>query len=72
MATVARPPERDGEQQVEHAFRLLDNDAPLRHALEAEQAHPSQPGIDVGQDVEGFGHLGYNCGASKTETKSKR
>lgn len=25
-----------------------------------------------GQDVESFGHLGYNCGASKTETKSKR
>ena len=47
------PAERHRRQQVEHALGLLNDDAALGNALEAEQAHLAQPGIDVGQDVDG-------------------
>ena len=55
--------ERHGGQEVEHAFRLLDDDGALCDALEAEQAHLPEPRIDIGQDVDGLGHLGERVAA---------
>ena len=57
------PAERHGRQEVQHALGLLDDDAALGDALEAEQAHLAQPGVDVGQDVDGRGHLGERVAA---------
>jgi len=58
LATVAGPPKRHRRQKVQHALRLLDDDAALGDALEAEQAELAEPRVDVRQDIDGGGHLG--------------
>ncbi len=55
--------ERHGRQKVQHPFRLLDDDTALGDALEAEQPHLAEAGVDVGQDIDGFGHLGQRIAA---------
>jgi hypothetical protein len=51
LATVAGPPSG------------TVGDGALCDALEAEQAHLPEPGVDVGQDVDGLGHLGERVAA---------
>ena len=58
-----RGAQRDGGQQAQHAFALLDHDGALRDALKAEQADLAKAGVEVGQDVDGLRHLGERIAA---------
>ena len=55
--------ERHRRKQIEHTLGLLDDDGTLGHALEAEEAHASEPGVDVRQDVDRLCHLGERIAA---------
>jgi hypothetical protein len=59
----SRAAERHGGQEVQHALGLLDDEAALGDALESKQAHRAQPRVDIGQDVDGGGHLGERVAA---------